>query len=347
MAKVGEVGEKSGSFCARAIEVVFNGHLDGDQVLNQIREKQYGLYKAFVKWHKNDKNHTHIGLILREKPRLSNPYDYFSIKVGEVGAKPNLVKALGKGNSKPIKKLAAYVAYLCDGHDNGTYEDTWNYKYDYELESISDIVGKAMCLMSRGQSFEQIYTEANWDTRAKLALKKKQILSAWRIHKSIMLKPQPATLRPWQEQALEIVRQQDDRKVMWITDSEGNNGKTKLCKELALHHKAAVFNNAGKKDLAFAYDDQEIVAFNLTRTTEERVNYEAIESLKDGIMFSAKYESETKVFNSPQLVVMSNYPPDFSAMSQDRWDTYELRAGALTKLPSPQTSGATSSAFLL
>ena len=88
-----------------------------------------------------------------------------------------------------------------------------------------------------------------------------------------------------------------------------------------------MFGNAGKKDIAFAYDDQELVAFNLTRTTTERVNYEAIEALKDGLFFSGKYESETKVFDSPKLVIMSNSLPCYESMSMDRWDVYELKSG--------------------
>ena len=181
--------------------------------------------------------------------------------------------------------------------------------------------------MSRGLTYEQIFKDGDWNMRADLAAAKKRILSAWRETKKILTPPEPLQLRPWQQECLDIVQAQDDRTVTWIRDSDGNNGKTVLCKEMALHYKAAVFGNAGKKDLSYAYNDQEIIAFNLTRTTTDRINYESIEAFKDGLMFSGKYESETKVFNSPNMLVMSNELPNYKAMSADRWQVYDLREG--------------------
>lgn len=350
---------------AKALEVVYKGHISGTNILSQIRGFTYGLYKGFVKWHtgvtdddegsEDSENlegpHTHVGLILREKPDLKDAYNYFTLKVeGSEGIRPTLVSPLGKGNAKPLKKLSNYVAYLCDGHDNGTYDDTWNYKYDHELVSCKSVVAKALCLMSRGATFEEMYKSGSWDLRADLAANKKKILSAWRETKRILYKSEPCKLRPWQAECIHKLDKQNDREVMWIVDPDGNHGKTFLCKEMALHHDAAVFGNAGKKDLAFAYDDQPIVAFNLTRTTTERVNYEAMEALKDGLLFSAKYESETKVFTPPKMVVMSNNYPNYDSMSLDRWCVYELKGGALIKSPSPspqedfsRSSGTTSS----
>lgn len=129
---------------------------------------------------------------------------------------------------------------------------------------------------------------------------------------------------------------QNDRELIWIYDPIGNSGKTTFCKELGLHHDAACFANAGKKDLAFAYDDQPIICFNLTRTTTDRVNYESMEALKDGLLFSAKYGSETKIRSKcPSMVIMSNTMPNLESMSDDRWCIFELKEGALSKLPSP------------
>lgn len=156
-------------------------------MLDHIAKQTFGIYKAFVKWHRKDGDHTHVAVILREKPKLRHPYEYFTLKVGDLGdkteLKPSLVKPLGKGNSKPIKKLSKYVAYLVDGHDNGQYEDTWNYKYDHELINCATTVGRALCLMSRDYTYEQIYKDACWDERAKLSDKRKNILSAWRQFK--------------------------------------------------------------------------------------------------------------------------------------------------------------------
>ena len=326
---------------AKSIELIFDGHVNAQHILDYIREQTFGLYKGFVKWHIGTpdaiKNHTHVAIILREKPNILDAYKYFTIpKVGTLGSfRPHLVSTLGKGNGKPIKKLNKYVSYLVDGHDNGTYKDTWNYKYDHELDSCKDIVSHALCLMLRGHTYNEIYKSSNWDIRSKLTLNQKKILVCVAQAKEILTPPVPVALRQWQQECVDNLKSQDDRQILWVYDPKGNAGKTKLCKELKLHHDTAVFCNAGKKDLAFAFNDQKQIAFNLTRTTEGRVNYEAMESLKDGLIFSGKYESTTKVFTPPKMVVFSNTLPDYESMSNDRWNVFKIENGAFNKLPSP------------
>lgn len=315
-------------FQSKAVEVIFDGHIPGNVLIDTYTKLKFGVYKMFVKWHTDKKPHTHVGLVLREKPKLTVTQLYNYFKVGEV--EPKNVAPLGKGNTAPLKKLIRYCSYLVDGHDNGRFKDTWNYKFDFELEQCTNQISKTLLLMSRGQDWDSIFMSEDWNGRAALALSKKPILAAWREYKRIMVKPKPKKLRDWQEETIKILSKQDDRKVMWIVDKKGNNGKTLLCKELALHHRAAVFGNAKTKDIARAYDGQDIVAVNLTRTQTKRVNYEAFEALKDGLMFSGKYEPETKVFDSPRVIVMSNDKPNFWAMSRDRWDVYYLDNGLLT-----------------
>lgn len=40
-----------------------------------------------------------------------------------------------------------------------------------------------------------------------------------------------------------------------------------------------------------------MVVFDLTRTAAEHINWEVIESVKNGIMYSGTYESKMKIFN--------------------------------------------------
>jgi len=44
-----------------------------------------------------------------------------------------------------------------------------------------------------------------------------------------------------------------------------------------------------------------------------------LESIKNGLFFSGKYESTQVVMNSPHLIIFANEPPDKSKMSADRW----------------------------
>ncbi len=56
----------------------------------------------------------------------------------------------------------------------------------------------------------------------------------------------------------------------------------------------------------------------------DHVNYEVIESVKNGIVYNTKYESEMRVYKIPHVIVFSNERPDETKLSHDRWDIIEL-----------------------
>jgi len=133
-------------------------------------------------------------------------------------------------------------------------------------------------------------------------------------------------LYPWQKKVEEMcLIPPDDRTINWIWDEEGCNGKTQLCKYMAVKHNATLLGNGSFKDLASALPETpKIVLFNVTRGLEERFNYSAIEAIKDGVVFSGKYKSSTKIFNSPHLFVFANFAPDLNAISKDRWNIINI-----------------------
>jgi hypothetical protein len=133
-------------------------------------------------------------------------------------------------------------------------------------------------------------------------------------------------LRPWQQVLFdELAGAPDRRKVIWYVDEEGAMGKTVLAKHL-IGECDAFYSSGGKvADIAHAYQGQRIVLFDLTRSMVEHVNYQVMESLKNGIIFSPKYASALKTNPVPHLVVFSNFPPDKTKLSQDRWDVRHLR----------------------
>jgi len=131
---------------------------------------------------------------------------------------------------------------------------------------------------------------------------------------------------PWQANAAQILKTTpNDRNVFWFWDAVGNKGKTAFCKWAYVNHGATILQNGSGKDLAFAIPETPTaVLFNLPRTCEERVNYAAIESIKDGLIFSAKYESGTKVFDPPHVIIFANFPPDLRSLSADRWQIMNI-----------------------
>lgn len=136
-------------------------------------------------------------------------------------------------------------------------------------------------------------------------------------------------LKEWQQQVLNILSKQNDREVLWIHDIDGNNGKTYLSKYLLATDDVYYCQNGKVADIAYAYNNQETVIFDLTRTQQDHINYSVIESFKNGLIFSSKYESTTKMFKPCKVMIMANFLPKIQSLSLDRWKILELNEGEL------------------
>ncbi len=154
----------------------------------------------------------------------------------------------------------------------------------------------------------------------------KQWIKGFHIPKPVTDPLEDKDLHDWQKEILEMVRgPADDRKVYWYWSSEGNIGKTVLCKHMVLKEDALVVG--GKfKDAYYAIaqciqkkKDVNIVCFALSRSQGNKVSYIAIEGIKDGMFFSPKYESGMCVYNPPHVLVFANEAPDLTMLSRDRW----------------------------
>ena len=53
-------------------------------------------------------------------------------------------------------------------------------------------------------------------------------------------------------------------------------------------------------------------------------------------MFSCKYESTMKMHDTPHVVVFSNWAPDKTRLSQDRWDITDMTDDLKTWTGSPK-----------
>lgn len=129
----------------------------------------------------------------------------------------------------------------------------------------------------------------------------------------------------WQYHLVRYVENEPSkRKIKWYVDLEGNKGKTFMSIFLVVRHGAFRCENGRSQDLIHAYKGERIVVFDFSRSQEEHINYCVIESMKNGIMFSPKYESGMKMFPPPHVIVFANFPPDKLKLSEDRWNIYEM-----------------------
>uniref|UniRef100_UPI00404745CB hypothetical protein n=1 Tax=Aliarcobacter sp. TaxID=2321116 RepID=UPI00404745CB len=132
-------------------------------------------------------------------------------------------------------------------------------------------------------------------------------------------------LRPFQKEILNRIKNKpDDRKIYWFYEEEGAVGKTALAKHICMNYNA-LYVSGKCADIKFGVVDflkekeLDVCLFAFPRTYEDYVSYEALESIKDGIFYSGKYESGMVMFNSPHIIIMANFAPNLDKLSKDRW----------------------------
>lgn len=134
-------------------------------------------------------------------------------------------------------------------------------------------------------------------------------------------------LYEWQRYVLKLIRTDpDDRSIHWFWEPTGNAGKTALAKSICLQFNA-IYVSGKSSDINYAITQCEksskgipkIFIFDYPRSYESYVSYGALEKVKDGIVFSAKYESRMLLFNAPHVICFANFHPDLSKLSRDRW----------------------------
>lgn len=132
-------------------------------------------------------------------------------------------------------------------------------------------------------------------------------------------------LKPWQAEVVRICSTDpDDRTIHWFWETTGNTGKSSLCKHLVLT-KGAICVLGKKNDIYHAIDENlKILLVDIPRVCQEFTPYEVIESVKNGMVFSGKYESKMKIFPPPHVFVFANFPPVESRLSEDRWHIVEI-----------------------
>ena len=128
-------------------------------------------------------------------------------------------------------------------------------------------------------------------------------------------------LRPWQEGLLKYIKP-SDREVIWVIGRKGNEGKTWFQEFLASKFgwsrvicgmdirlkKSSICHILGKRSLMTT----DIFLFDIGKArTEEEMNYELLEQIKNGRTLAAKFDSKELKFHTPNVVVVfSNEKPD-------------------------------------
>lgn len=128
-----------------------------------------------------------------------------------------------------------------------------------------------------------------------------------------------AKMYQWQCDAINHLLKQNERTVLWYVDYNGNTGKSWLAGYLE-DRGAFVITSGKSSDIAYAYHMEPVVVFDFTRDKKDTINYSIIEAFKNGRLFNSKYESNVLRFPPTKVIAFSNWEPDMTKLSQDRWD---------------------------
>lgn len=133
-----------------------------------------------------------------------------------------------------------------------------------------------------------------------------------------------------------LIRTADDRRIIWITDTSGNNGKSKLVKYLVVKYSKDVtklpFGTAAQiRAFVCSVGVKKVYFIDIPRTLplaeKDYDNFiSVIEDIKNGYVVSAMYgRGDSLLFNPPHVVIFSNQKAPREKMSSDRWEELHLK----------------------
>jgi len=146
---------------------------------------------------------------------------------------------------------------------------------------------------------------------------------------------------PWQVQILDKVFKEDtlntktaaDRTIYWISDGQGNTGKSKLTKYLCVNCSSCVklpFGTAQQiRSSVIAAGPKQLYIIDIPRTIGDDDSMasiiSAVEDVKNGFIISSFYGKYcTQMWDPPHVIIFSNERCPLKMMSADRWEEYVI-----------------------
>lgn len=139
-----------------------------------------------------------------------------------------------------------------------------------------------------------------------------------------------------QERIVNECRKQGDRCVTVCYDSCGNHGKSWLTIHLYERGHALVVPRASSTAeklsgfVCSAYSGEEFIIIDIPRARPVTAElYEAIEELKDGLVFDYRYQGRCRNIRGAKVLVFTNSKLDLSKLSTDRWHAIDYNGHEL------------------
>lgn len=224
-------------------------------------------------------------------------------------------------NTEVKRKNWLYIIGKEEGKENKTphLQGFIECKNAIKFSTLKNMMPRAHIEKSKG-SKEQNYAYCSKENNFITNIKMKQIIKD---------PLEGLELYQWQKEVLKIINEKPcKRNIYWFWEPKGNVGKTELCKSICLKRsKETIFLGGKASDIKYGVksfidnpnNDLKICIFHFTRSLENHISYEAIESVKDGIFFNSKYESGMIIYDKPHVICFANFKPEKRKISKDRW----------------------------
>ncbi len=130
----------------------------------------------------------------------------------------------------------------------------------------------------------------------------------------------------WQSTCLVHVHQQNRRQICWYVDPSGNKGKTFLAHLLYYCYQFDLFDGVtSARDICLMISDAPRgFVIDVTRSDAAHFSYQTLEMLKNGYVMTGKYQGIKRLFKPVPVIVFSNFEPDVSKLSADRWCLHHI-----------------------
>lgn len=335
--KINPVSKCKFRFRCSYLLLTYATHIGVKELIKCITEQYKIKYKIKYKIahesgdSEHDYLHTHILIYFVNSKRIdwtnARKFDYKGIHPQWKPIKTkehwdNCVKYLDKENCVD-DNLDGNEYPLNDGFSNNLIENIQKHRTFFSVINDKEISYEICNKMT--------WARCVWNARPKPNLSKDLILNEF------------------QEYCYECLLKQENHQVLWVYDKEGQRkdiGKSTLTNWL-IDCKDAFFCSGGAmKDIACAYQYEDIVVFDLQRDGENFIPYRAMESFKDGRIFSPKYVSHRKRFKVPAVVIFANFMPEISKLSYKRWVIWDVSKYPKTPIGSLNIIGNLVGSFL-
>lgn len=136
-------------------------------------------------------------------------------------------------------------------------------------------------------------------------------------------------LRPWQQNLYNLLEEAPDRRtIVFVVDEIGNSGKSWFADwyQQQKGDVCQVMTPGKRADMAYMLNPSLRVLFlDAPRAKQaDFIQYDFLEDLKNGRVFSPKYESIMKTYEPMHIVVCMNEKPDKTKLSADRYKVINI-----------------------